>query len=201
MATSLEQKIIAKAVDFFMKYGVKSVSMDDISSALGISKKTLYNSVDSKQELLRAALMHHLDEQKSFINRARAETNDAVEEMVTNSKFIISILRKHKPSLIYEVQKYYPDIWNLIQEFNNGFIHEFAFENVLRGQNEGHYRLDMDARIIARLYVARISVLIDNELFPIEEFPRAELYEQFITHHMLGMMNPTGIQRFKKIED
>lgn len=182
-----------------MKYGVKSVSMDDISRNLGISKKTLYNLVESKESLLKTALKHHLEKEKEFLSQARAEAKDAVEEMVTISKFIISILRQQQPSLIFEVRKYYPNIWEMIEEFNNGFIHEFVFNNIKNGQKEELYRYDMDARVIARLYVARISVLIDKNLFPIDEFPRAELYEQFIKHHMLGMMTKKGIQRFRKV--
>ena len=199
MEISIDSKVLSKAVEFFMKYGVKSVSMDDIARGLGISKKTLYQQVDSKADLLKQALLFHLEFEKSFVTNARHEADDAVEEMVTISKFIINILRQHKPSLSYEVQKYYPEAWEMIEAFNQEFIGQFVLQNIEAGIKEGYYRDDVNPVVMQRLYVARMPVLVDMDVFPIDEFPRAELYEQFITHHMRGLMTSKGIKRFDKI--
>jgi len=199
METTIDSKILSKSVEFFMKYGVKSVSMDDIARGLGISKKTLYQAVDSKADLLNQSLLFHLEDEKTFVTNARKEAEDAVEEMVTISRFIINILRQHKPSLVHEVQKYYPEVWSMIEEFNQEFIGQFVLENIETGVKEGYYRNDINPVVMQRLYVARLPVLVDVEIFPIHEFPRAELYEQFITHHMRGIMTTKGIKRFDKI--
>lgn len=199
MEAQIDQKILEKAVEFFMKFGVKSVSMDDIARGLGISKKTLYQEVESKADLLQQALLFHLEFEKTFVTNARKDAADAVEEMVTISKFIINILRQHKPSLTYEMQKYYPQVWEMIEAFNKEFIGQFVFENITAGMTEGYYRDDIDPIVIQRLYIARLQVLVDHDIFPIDEFPRAELYEQFITHHMRGMMTDKGVQRFEQI--
>lgn len=199
METAIEQKVLAKAVEFFMKYGVKSVSMDDISRGLGMSKKTLYNIVDSKADLIRAGLIYHLEYEKDFVNNARKEANDAVEEMITISRFIINILRQHNPSLVFEVQKYYPEAWEKIEAFNKEFIGQFVLENIEAGIEDGFYRNDIHPVIMQKLYVSRLKVLIDPDVFPIDEFPRAQLYEAFITHHMRGIMTSKGIKRFEKI--
>jgi len=199
MEITIDRKILHKAVEFFMKFGVKSVSMDDIARGLGISKKTLYQQVDSKGDLLKQALLFHLEYEKAFVTNARKEAADAVEEMVTISRFIINILRQHKPSLTYEVQKYYPEAWAMIESFNKVFIGQFVLENIEAGSAEGYDRDDINPIVMQRLYVARMPVLVDGDIFPIEEFPRAELYEQFITNHMRGLMTSKGIKRFDKI--
>lgn len=199
METTIDSKILHKAVEFFMKYGVKSVSMDDIARGLGISKKTLYQEVESKADLLKQSLLFHLEFEKSFVANARQEADDAVEEMVTISKFIINILRQHKPSLTYEVRKYYPDAWEMIESFNKEFIGQFVLENIEAGIKEGYYREDVNPVVMQRLYVARLPLLVDMDVFPLDEFPRAELYEQFITHHMRGLMTSKGIKQFDKI--
>ncbi len=200
MKMSIDSRILQKAVEFFMKYGVKSVSMDDIARGLGISKKTLYVEAESKADLLQQALVYHLEYEKSFVNNARKEAADAVEEMVSISRFIINILRQHNPSLIFEVQKYYPDAWARIESFNKEFIGQFVLENLEAGISEGYYRGDLNAIVMQRLYIARMQVLVDLDLFPLDEFPRAELYEQFIAHHMRGIMTTKGIKRFDKIK-
>lgn len=199
MEITLEKKVLQKAVEFFMKYGVKSVSMDDIARGLGISKKTLYNVIDSKADLFHQAVLYHLEEEKAFIRQAQSESDDAIHEMINVSKFFIQTLRQHKPSLIFEVQKYYPEVFQTIQAFNKNFIGDFVRGNIMSGIEAGFYRKDFNVDVRARFYVSQIRMLIDTEIFPLDQFPRAELYEEFITHHMYGMMTAKGIKRFNKI--
>jgi len=52
----MQESILEKAVYLFMRYGVKSVSMDDLARELGISKKTLYQYFDTKESLLLRTL-------------------------------------------------------------------------------------------------------------------------------------------------
>jgi AcrR family transcriptional regulator len=51
-----KERIQQKAHDLFMEYGLRSVSMDDIANALGISKKTIYQFFADKDELVQAVL-------------------------------------------------------------------------------------------------------------------------------------------------
>ena len=44
----LRDKILRTAIRLFKQHGVKSVKMDDISNALAISKRTLYEIYDNK---------------------------------------------------------------------------------------------------------------------------------------------------------
>ena len=79
------------------------------------------------------------------------------------------------------------------------FIGQFVLENIEAGIKEGYYREDVNPVVMQRLYVARLPLLVDMDVFPLDEFPRAELYEQFITHHMRGLMTSKGIKQFDKI--
>ncbi|MEA5126561.1 MAG: TetR/AcrR family transcriptional regulator [Proteiniphilum sp.] len=44
----LNERIIEKAGELFRKYGIKNVSMDEIASSMGISKRTLYENFKNK---------------------------------------------------------------------------------------------------------------------------------------------------------
>ena len=48
---SLEIKIINATIDIFREKGVK-FTMDDIANKLGVSKRTLYENIDSKETIL-----------------------------------------------------------------------------------------------------------------------------------------------------
>ena len=54
-----ELKIISGAAEQFLRFGIKSMNMDDIARALGISKKTLYQFVTDKNDLVRKSMLMH----------------------------------------------------------------------------------------------------------------------------------------------
>ena len=47
-----KDRILEKSDELFNRYGIRSVSMDDIASQLGMSKKTLYQYYADKDELV-----------------------------------------------------------------------------------------------------------------------------------------------------
>jgi AcrR family transcriptional regulator len=48
----IKKKILKAAENLFMKYGVRSISMDDISRHLAVSKKTLYQHFADKEDIV-----------------------------------------------------------------------------------------------------------------------------------------------------
>jgi AcrR family transcriptional regulator len=57
-----------KIGQLFKKYGIKSITMDDIARELGMSKKTLYQLVSEKNELVDIVLtseFHYFKEKTS----------------------------------------------------------------------------------------------------------------------------------------
>ncbi|MCB0509746.1 MAG: TetR/AcrR family transcriptional regulator, partial [Bacteroidetes bacterium] len=61
---SQKKQILSKAEELFFKLGVKSITMDDISRELGISKKTLYLYVDNKADLVNKTLLRHFEKER-----------------------------------------------------------------------------------------------------------------------------------------
>ena len=58
MIDERQNKIIEGAYNIFIKHGIRNVSMDDISRMMGISKKTLYQVVSNKADLLEQIGAH-----------------------------------------------------------------------------------------------------------------------------------------------
>ena len=52
------EKILVKVSGMYRKYGIKSVTMDDVAHELGISKKTLYQYVKDKSDLVEKVVEH-----------------------------------------------------------------------------------------------------------------------------------------------
>ena len=110
-----KSKILDSATELFMKYGVKSVSMDDISRGLGVSKKTIYTFIENKKDLIFQVVGQFITADEIAIQQLRLDAVDAIDEMILIAKHVLQFLRKVKPSLAYDLKKYYPESWQTIE--------------------------------------------------------------------------------------
>jgi len=196
----LKEKIFLTTFDLFLKYGVKSVSMDDICRKIGISKKTIYTVIINKKDLVEKILKLHLQKDEEDIKKITKASDTAIDEMCKIGRHVIKFLRAMKPSLIYDLQKYYPQAWNMIEDQHYGFIYQTIKANLQRGQKEGLYIPTFNAEIIAKLYVEKTHCIADEENFPSTEYSRPQLFEELFMYHMRGISSNKGLMLLRDIE-
>lgn len=194
----LDNRILTKAESLFFKYGIKSISMDDLSRELGISKKTLYQSVDNKKELVMQVFQNHAQKELEAVLNIRKEAADAIDEMIEVAKYVIPTLRHITPTLIFDMRKYYRDVWQMMETYNQQEIFKVIKENIERGIKEGIYREEFHADIIAKLYVGKTMVVIDEDIFPLKEFNKENLFKEHIQYHIRGIATSKGLKLLEK---
>jgi TetR/AcrR family transcriptional regulator, cholesterol catabolism regulator len=188
------------ALELFMKYGIKSVSMDDLAKTLGMSKKTIYTFISNKEDLVNKVLSKHIKKDEEAILEIINASDDALDAMVSITKHVLLFLRKIKPSLIFDLKKYHPAGWQMIETQHFRFIEDVIRNNILRGISEKLYREDADPEIIAKLYVAKSRYLVDEDYFPLTEYDRAGLLIQMIMYHLNGIVSDNGKEKLKSIQ-
>lgn len=193
-----KSQIIEEAERLFMRYGLKSVSMDDVARKLGISKKTLYQHIDSKEELIKQVMECNAEKDiEQFMDNMKA-SKDAIDEYLGNSRYFIREMRQISPTLFYDMQKYYGSIWQQQKQTHLGHFEEQIKHNILRGQQEGLYREDMHADIIMKMHNQTIMAIVDTSLFPAMENSMEELVRQHALYHLHGILTKAGRRRLKE---
>ncbi len=185
---------IKKASDIFLRYGFKSVTMNDIARELGISKKTLYQFVDNKNDLILRCIAMAMKEEQEFIVSVRQQQKNAIEEMLDIAVHVNQTLKKINPAALYDLQKYYPDGWKIIEGYSHEFIFAHIIENLERGKKEGVYRQDIREDIIARLFIGKAQLLLNNTLFPYPQYKTSELHTAHVMYHMRGVASDKGLK-------
>ncbi len=189
-----KQQILEKAEELYLKIGIKSVSMDDLARSLGISKKTLYQYVENKNDLVSQIIDCHINEEIAVVTEILKNSDNAIDEMLKVAKYVLSQLRKLSPTVIYDLKKYYRNCWETIERHNQFFVYNHIKHNIERGQKEEIYRKDVNADIIAKLYVSQNFLVVDEDLFPLKEYDRDKLFNQFIMYHIRGIACPHGLE-------
>lgn len=194
----IPESILSAAFELFMNFGVKSVSMDDIAQRLGISKKTIYASVETKEDLILHVIGNFLELEESNIRKIIAGSSDAVDEIININRHILSYLRVMKPSLIFDLKKYYPECWDMIENTHLTFIREVIEQNILRGQQEDLYRQDLLPFVISKLFITKSLMIIDEKEFSLVKHDLYELIMQLEKYHLYGIVSPAGQERLHK---
>ncbi len=176
----------------FLRHGIKSMTMDDVAAGLGVSKKTLYQHVSNKSDLVKKVIDLECRVQESKIDKIRGEEYNAIRESFEIGRSLIALLREMHPSIHYDLEKYYPEAWDLFLEFKTERVIDKVLENLRKGIREGSYREDMDPEVIGRIYTYRIDAVFHGELFPPDRFSFSEVYVEMFFYHMLGIASEKG---------
>jgi len=189
-----EQQIIADAIKVFMTYGIKSVTMDDIARHMRMSKKTLYQYVSDKNDLVKKCLDHDCQVSEETIKEILTKGMNAIEENFEISKHIVDDLKNIHPSIFYDLEKYYPDAWNTMHELRHEFVAVVMQQNMEKGMKEGLYRSDLDVALMTRLWVSRLNIIFDPNFFSLSDFNLAQVYRQMFIHHVRGIASNEGLK-------
>ncbi|MCF8238859.1 MAG: TetR/AcrR family transcriptional regulator [Saprospiraceae bacterium] len=191
---STHQQILEMAETLFFRFGVKSVTMDDVAAELGISKKTLYQAVPTKAELIDQIVENHIRAEVAMIEDQRARSANAIDEMLAITNMVGETLGRITPLLLFDLRKYYRQTWVKINQLHRDHIFQIIRRNLEKGQAEGLYRLHFDPAIIARLYVVKALAVIDEKIFPHDQLDMSELVRNHLTYHLHGVLSDAGRQ-------
>ncbi len=190
--------ILQGAAGMFLRYGIKSVTMDDISRELGISKKTLYQHVENKADLIEQTMQTHIDDEKNMIAQIRETADDAIHEIVILARHITQVLREMPAGLTYDLQKYYRKCWEIMDAYNRTHVYGVIKDNIERGIDQGVYREDVNPDIVAKLYVGKTSIITDEDIFPLRNYKKDTLFKQYISYHLHGIASTKGLKLLSK---
>ena len=186
--------ILNKVLVLYRKYGIKSVTMEDISRELGISKKTLYNYFKDKEDLVNKVIHHEFDLKEQCFDVIINEDSNAIEQLFDFNNFMKEQIKYFSPSLDYDLRKYYPNIYNELHQKKRNRMFNAVKGNILQGKKEGIYREEINEELISKLYVARMDNIHEDEYFQTEEFVSAECFREMFIYHIRGIANAKGIE-------
>jgi TetR/AcrR family transcriptional regulator, cholesterol catabolism regulator len=201
MSEELKQ-LLLKVRELYMRYGIKSITMDDVASQLGISKKTLYKLVRDKDDLVGKIVDQEIEIQKNDSSCIFDKELNAIEELLMVSKMVNQKLKQVNPSTEFDLRKYYPEHYQKLVNARREKMYENVVANLVKGKKEGFYRDDLIDDIIGKLQVSRIESMLDNEVFSIDEFTSPKFFQEIFVYHIRGISNKKGIDFLeKKLKD
>ncbi len=187
------KNILTKVRELYNKYGIKSITMDDVARELGISKKTLYQFVSDKDYLVGKFIDFEIEIRQEEICKCFKSELNAIEELFEISIFMNKLMKEQNPATEYDLKKYYPIHYHNVVKIRRERMYSYLLLNLKKGKDEGLYRQEMNEEIIAKLYLSRSENIHLDALFTVEEFTSIKLFVELLTYHIRGIATEKGI--------
>lgn len=192
------KNILSKVRELYTKYGIKGITMDDVAKELGISKKTLYQHVCDKEDLVGKFIDNEIEMRQKQICECFKAGFNAIDELFEISFFMNKLMREQNPATEHDLKKYYPAQYEKILKVKREGMVNYILINLKKGKNEGLYRNDMDDEVIARLYLSRSESIGASSLYTVEELTSIKIFTELLSHHIRGIATAKGIKELEK---
>lgn len=183
----MPKDMLHNCAELFMRVGVRSVSMDDVSRHLGISKKTLYQYVSNKGELIAKIIRLKVEKLELELHELFTAAPDALDAFIKYSFYILKNYGWMNPKVVYDLKKYYPTGWKIYEDHLDVFTFSLIKNNLSRGIEEGLFRPSMKPDVITSVYLRLILELFDSSQFPLDDYSQTQIMEQFLEYHLHGI--------------
>lgn len=193
-----QERIIEQASELFRRYGVRSVTMDDIANHLSISKKTIYQFFKDKKEIVRVCLQHIMDCEFVDLDEMEAKSSNVMEELVYLSEYFRKMIAQMNPSLLFDLKKYHADAWEIYLRAKQTRYLDKIRSSLERGKAQGYIRQEINVEITSRMRMEMVELGFNPAVFPPEKYDIAEVQLQLFDHFIHGITTHEGQMLMKQ---
>lgn len=190
--SEVKEQIKLKAFQTFLKYGFRSVTMDDLCKELTMSKKTLYQFFANKEELLKECITSFQCTKQKESDALQKEAANPIELIFLVFRNMMKDAHLNNHQKYMDLKKYYYDIWENAINANQDYVINKIVSNIEEGKKAGYYRKEINERIIAKIFYQKSMLLSDNDNFPITEFSPKEVISELVIYHLNGICTEKG---------
>lgn len=193
---ALDKNITIKATELFSKYGIRGITMDEISREVGISKKTLYNYIIDKEDLIKISCDNELNRISGVMQEAYDKREDSLQKHISVITKIAEILQSRSIVAEHDLRKYYPEIAEWVREEFNKIICSYLSKSIIAGIRDGFFRTDIDADFIAKHELIQLEQHIS-----VEKHISAKDLKQLLSFNLRGIISELGMEELNNKQE
>ena len=182
-------KILVTAMSLFKREGIKRVKMDDIAQALSISKRTLYETYENKEQLLCEGVIYEHQLRQEQLRQFTEQAENEIEVVMEFIRQEIVLLGGINPLFFSELAKYERVVELLNEEHEQKRLHSMEF--VKRGVEKGYFRSDINYDIVTKMSDAVVQHVMMTRMY--EEYPLSEIFRNHVDILFRGICTDKGI--------
>ncbi len=197
----LRERIITVATEAFTSKGIKSITMDDIAAALGISKRTLYEVFSDKESLLKECVLKMQADRDKYLQKVFEQSHNVLEVILAVFQKSIELFHQTNKRFFEDIKKY-PEVYEMMKSRRDrDSMKTMSFFKT--GVEQGIFRSDVNFSIVNLLVRKQFDVLLNTDIC--NEYSFIEVYESIMFTYIRGISTEKGarvledfIQEYRK---
>lgn len=188
------ENFFLRVYNLYNRFGIKSITMDDVAREIGISKKTLYECIEDKTDLVKHVVETVYRQHGEALNEIISRNLNAIDELFEVNRYLTKMMKDQNPTLVYDMRKYYPELHQSLMEEQSQRMQEAIRRNLVKGIEEGIYRKEMNVDVISKLHMTRMEYRYRQDASQNNEIDSQEVMREIFIYHLHGIANEHGIK-------
>ena len=199
-----QSKVIKTASKLFIEQGVRTVTMDEIATVLGMSKKTLYLLFRNKADIVFHSVQIELAQKRQEILQITSLDYEPIREMLELGKLNAQTFKSFSAGSLDDLRRFYPEAWRLVDNFKEDEIYKQLLCNLKRGIQSGDYRDNLNPDILSHIYISLLDSVIMQHSFLKTGISLDTVYKENLLMHIYSICSDQGrnkLETLLKTED
>ncbi|GDX43234.1 MAG: TetR/AcrR family transcriptional regulator [Bacteroidota bacterium] len=196
-----KERIIQEAKNLFLRLGIRSVSMDEIATQMGISKKTLYQHFQDKDQLVDLVLEEQIKQMQAETIQAVHSSSNAIGEIFNTMDMMVKHSSNMNPMVLFDLQKYHFGSFQKFAAHKNDFLFNIISNNLKKGVEEGLYRSDINIEILAKFRLETLMIGFNMDAFPTNKFNVTDVSLVIIENFLYGLATEKGFNMIESYKN
>ena len=190
--SGIRDRIVRVAERVFLRSGFSRVLMDDLARELGMSKKTVYSHFASKEDLLRAVLVHRVSEVDQGLEAIVRTKESFPAKLGHVARFLQGKIGEVSPVFLEDIRRYAPECFRVVEEFRGRAIPHYFGRLFDEGIRAGHVRPQVNRDLLIRMLVLSIQGIIRPEAVGELRLHPREALDHILAITFDGILTPKG---------
>lgn len=175
-----------------MRYGIRSITMDEIAAQLGISKKTIYQFFTDKDEMVAAVIDLEVQKNELECTQFREQSANAVQQIFVALESMEEMLQAMNPQILYDLEKHHPRSYKKIRDYKYQFLYREITDNLQWGISEGLYRPEVNVDVVSKVRIEMAFMPFNPDIFPHTRYKLMELNYELAIYFLFGIVTEKG---------
>lgn len=196
--SQVKEDMIEDISDLFLKYGLRSTSMEDICTHLKISKKTLYHFFANKDDVVEQVMLQRRNNRRVKEDIENLLQQNALEALLLIRDHVISDYSSRLPANMFDIKKYHPEVYEKILQLDVEFSYTTLRKLLNNGIKSGYFRKDLHLDIQIYLFTKQMSFLGEPEMISSIQYPMNDIISTIMENFIRSISTPKGISELEK---
>lgn len=196
--SQVKEDMIEDISDLFLKYGLRSTSMEDICTHLKISKKTLYQFFVNKDDVVEQVMLQRRNNRRVKEDIENLLQQNALEALLLIRDHVISDYSSRLPANMFDIKKYHPEVYEKILQLDVEFSYTTLRKLLNNGIKSGYFRKDLHLDIQIYLFTKQMSFLGEPEMISSIQYPMNDIISTIMENFIRSISTPKGISELEK---